>query len=151
MGRLIAGDLGARVYYTQLNGFDTHANQRFMQDRLLSRVASNLEAFQQDLEAMGKAEQVLTLVFSEFGRRVQENASKGTDHGTAAPMLLLGAGVKGGMYGTEPRLDELEGGDLRHHVDFRAVYATVLERWLGADPAAVLGAPYAPLGFLAPA
>jgi uncharacterized protein (DUF1501 family) len=149
IGRLIAGDLGARVYFIQLGGFDTHANQRPVQDRLLDVLASGLEAFQQDLEAMGKADHVLTMTFSEFGRRVQQNGSQGTDHGTAEPLFVLGAGVRGGLYGQPPRLDDTERGDLRFTVDFRAVYATVLERWLGAPAETVLGASYPLLDFLA--
>jgi uncharacterized protein (DUF1501 family) len=148
IGRLIAGDLGARVYYVQLGGFDTHAQQKATQQRLLEQLATGLDAFQTDLEAMSKADQVLTMTFSEFGRRVAENGSQGTDHGTAEPMFLLGAGLKGGLYGAQPPLDDLDRGDLRHQVDFRAVYATALERWLGADAEAVLGARYPLLDFL---
>jgi uncharacterized protein (DUF1501 family) len=148
IGRLIAGDLGARVYYVQIGGFDTHANQRATHERLLGQLAQALDAFQQDLEAMGKADQVLTMTFSEFGRRVQENGSQGTDHGTAEPMFLLSAGLKGGLYGAQPPLDDLDRGDLRFQVDFRAVYATVLERWLGASAEAVLGSRHPTLGFL---
>jgi uncharacterized protein (DUF1501 family) len=149
IGQLIAGDLGARIYYVQLGGFDTHANQKNTHQRLLETLAGGLDAFQQDLEAMGKADQVLTMTFSEFGRRVRENGSQGTDHGTAEPMFLLGAGLRSGLYGAQPPLDDLDNGDLRYQVDFRAVYATVLERWLGGNAEPVLGAPYAPLDFLA--
>ncbi len=148
VARLIAGDLGARVYYVQIGGFDTHANQKNTQQRLLDQLATGLDAFQNDLEAMGKADQVLTMTFSEFGRRVHENGSQGTDHGTAEPMFLLGAGLKGGLYGTQPPLDDLDNGDLRYQVDFRAVYATALERWLGASAEPVLGASYPLLDFL---
>ncbi|HZS01528.1 MAG TPA: DUF1501 domain-containing protein [Chloroflexota bacterium] len=149
VGRLIAGDLGARVYYVQLGGFDTHAQQKNTQQRLLDQLAAGLDAFQNDLEAMGKADRVLTMTFSEFGRRVHENGSQGTDHGTAEPMFLLGAGLKGGLYGAQPPLDDLDNGDLRYQVDFRAVYATALERWLGAGADAVLGASYPLLDFVA--
>lgn len=148
VGALIAGDLGARVAYVQLGGFDTHANQKNTQQRLLDQLAGALDAFQHDLEAMGKADEVVTMTFSEFGRRVKENGSAGTDHGTAEPMFVLGTRVRGGIYGQQPSLSDLDNGDLRFQADFRAVYATVLERWLGADATQVLGAPYAPLAFL---
>jgi uncharacterized protein (DUF1501 family) len=149
VAQVVAGDLGTRLYYVQLGGFDTHANQRNTHERLLGQLATGLDAFQNDLEAMGKADQVLAMTFSEFGRRVHENGSQGTDHGTAEPMFLLGAGLRGGLYGAQPPLDDLDNGDLRYQVDFRAVYATVLERWLGARAEPVLGAAYAPLPFLA--
>ena len=149
IGQLIAGDLGARVFYVQLGGFDTHANQKNTHQRLLETLAGGLDAFQNDLEAMGRADQVLTMTFSEFGRRVKENGSQGTDHGTAEPIFLLGAGLQGGLYGVQPPLDDLDSGDLRYQVDFRSVYATVLDRWLGASVEAVLGTRYPPLGFLA--
>jgi uncharacterized protein (DUF1501 family) len=147
-GQLIAGDLGARILFLQLGGFDTHANQKNTQQRLLDQLATGLDAFQNDLEAMGKADQVLTMTFSEFGRRVRENGSQGTDHGTAEPMFLLGTTLKGGLYGAQPALDDLDNGDLRFQVDFRAVYGTVLERWMGADPVPVLGARYPTLSLL---
>lgn len=148
VGQLFGGDLGVRVAYVQLGGFDTHANQQATHRRLLEQLGAALDAFQHDLEAMGKADQVVTLTFSEFGRRVRENGSGGTDHGTAEPLFVLGTRVHGGLYGQQPSLADLDGGDLRFHVDFRAVYATVLERWLGADAAEVLGRRYEPLAFL---
>jgi uncharacterized protein (DUF1501 family) len=148
VGQLLGGDLGVRVAYVQLGGFDTHANQQATHRRLLEQLGAALDAFQHDLEAMGKADQVVTLTFSEFGRRVRENGSGGTDHGTAEPLFVLGTRVHGGLYGQQPSLADLDGGDLRFHVDFRAVYATVLERWLGADAAEVLGRRYEPLAFL---
>jgi uncharacterized protein (DUF1501 family) len=149
VGQLIAGDLGTRVFYVTLGGFDTHANQKGTQQRLLEQLAAGLDAFQQDVEAMGKADQVLTMTFSEFGRRARENGSQGTDHGTAEPLFVLGTGVRPGVYGAQPPLEALDAqGDLQFQVDFRAVYGTVLSRWLGADADAVLGARYAPLEFV---
>jgi len=149
VAQLIAGDLGTRVFYVNLGGFDTHANQKNTQQRLLEQLAAGLDAFQQDLEAMGKADQVLTMTFSEFGRRAKENGSQGTDHGTAEPMFLLGAGLRKGLYGSQPPLDNLDAqGDLQYQVDFRAVYATVLARWLGADAEAVLSDRFEPVEFL---
>jgi uncharacterized protein (DUF1501 family) len=149
IAQVVAGDLGTRLFYVQLGGFDTHANQRNTHQRLLEMLAGGLEAFQRDLETMGKADQVLTMTFSEFGRRVRENGSQGTDHGTAEPMFVLGSSLAGGLYGRQPPLDDLDNGDLRYQIDFRAVYATVLERWLGASPEPVLGTSYTPVDFLA--
>jgi uncharacterized protein (DUF1501 family) len=139
---LIAGGLGSRVYYASIGGFDTHANQRGQHQQLLTQLGTTVQAFYQDLKAQGNAEKVLVMTFSEFGRRVAENASGGTDHGTAAPMFLFGPPVRPGLYGQQPSLTDLERGDLKFNTDFRSVYATVLEKWLGADPARVLGAKF---------
>jgi uncharacterized protein (DUF1501 family) len=149
VGQFIGGDLGARIFYVSLGGFDTHANQRNTQQRLLDTLANGLAAFQKDLEAMNKADDVLTMTFSEFGRRARENGSQGTDHGTAEPLFVLGAGVRGGLYGAQPSLSDLDGGDLRFQIDFRSVYATVLERWLGASAQPVLGREFGPVEFIA--
>jgi uncharacterized protein (DUF1501 family) len=116
---------------------------------LLETLANGLAAFQHDLEAMNTADDVLTMTFSEFGRRARENGSQGTDHGTAEPLFVLGAGVRGGLYGAQPSLSDLDGGDLRFQIDFRSVYATVLERWLGTGAQAVLGREFGPLEFVA--
>ncbi|MBI3117360.1 MAG: DUF1501 domain-containing protein [Candidatus Hydrogenedentes bacterium] len=135
---LIRGGLQTRIYYVSTSGFDTHANQLGQQDRLLGQFAEAVARFQDQLEKDGAADRVLTLVFSEFGRRVHENASGGTDHGTAAPMFLVGRNVKAGIHGSPPDLDNLDEGDLRHTVDFRSVYASVLEQWLAADAQKIL-------------
>lgn len=128
-----------------MNGFDTHAGQANTHQRLLSQFAGAISAFYSELQALGKADKTLLMVFSEFGRRVRENGSLGTDHGAAAPMFLLGGRVKGGLHGEPPDLRNLDGNnDLRMQLDFRRVYATVLE-WLGGDPEAVLGKAFAPL------
>jgi len=148
IAQMIAGGLPTRVYYANLSGFDTHAAQRGTHERLLEQLAGGVAAFYADLEAQGNAGRVLMLAFSEFGRRVAENGSGGTDHGTAAPLLLFGTALRGGLYGQPPSLSDLVDGDLRHGIDFRSVYATILERWLGADPQKVLGAPFARVGFL---
>ena len=108
------------------------------QARLLGELSAALAAFLDDLTHAGLAERVLVMTFSEFGRRVAENASAGTDHGTAAPMFLAGGGVKGGLFGQTPRLLDLDDGDLKMSIDFRRVYATVLKDWLAVDAAAVL-------------
>jgi uncharacterized protein (DUF1501 family) len=137
---LIAGGIGSRIYYASIGGFDTHSNQRGQHQQLLTQLGAAVRAFYQDLKTQGNADKVLVMTFSEFGRRVAENASGGTDHGTAAPLFLFGNPVKAGLYGRQPSLTELDHGDLRFSTDFRSVYATVLERWLGADSARVLGA-----------
>ncbi len=146
---MLAADLGTRVFYVSLGGFDTHANEKPAHANLMSQVSDGLAAFYSDLEQMGRGEQVVVLGFSEFGRRVRENGSGGTDHGAAGPMFALGHGVKGGLYGDHPSLSNLDEGDLRHAVDFRSVYATVLEDWLGVSSKSVLGASYDRLGFIA--
>jgi uncharacterized protein (DUF1501 family) len=136
---MIAGGLDTRVYYISLSGFDTHANQPGVHERLLQILGGGLEAFQKDLENLGQAERVLGLTFSEFGRRVSENGSQGTDHGQAAPMFIFGKPVKPGIIGDHPNLDDLADGDLKFHTDFRSVYSTVLEDWMGMDSKAILG------------
>jgi uncharacterized protein (DUF1501 family) len=135
---MIAGNLGTRVYFASLGGFDTHSGQRGTHTQLLTQLGATVRAFYQDLQTQGNADRVLVMSFSEFGRRVAENASGGTDHGTAAPMFLFGTPVKPGLYGQHPSLTDLDNGDLKFTTDFRSVYATVLEKWLGADPRAVL-------------
>ena len=148
VAQMIAANLGTRVFYVSMGGFDTHANQKPAHANLLTIVSEGLAAFQKDLEQMGKADGVLILGFSEFGRRVRENGSGGTDHGAAGPMFAIGTGVKAGLYGEAPSLTSLDDGDLRHTVDFRSVYATVLENWFGAPSQAILGGTYERIGFL---
>ncbi|MCL4540952.1 MAG: DUF1501 domain-containing protein [Chloroflexi bacterium] len=130
---------GLRIGYVVLGGFDTHAQQVNQQPRLLRQLGDAIRAFYGDLAAQHLDEQVLLMTWSEFGRRVQENASHGTDHGTAAPLFLVGSGVKGGLYGDPPDLTHLDTGNLKHSIDFRSVYATVIERWLQADSKPILG------------
>lgn len=139
VSQMIAGGITAPVFTVSLDGFDTHANQQRAQAGLLKQLSDALLAFQRDLRDHGLEDKVLTLVFSEFGRRVQENNGRGTDHGTAEPLFLVGSSVKGGVYGEAPSLTNLDAGDLKHTVDFRTVYATVLENWLGADSVEILG------------
>lgn len=139
VAKMIAGGLPARIYYVTLGGFDTHANQANTHNNLLERFANGVAAFQHDMKAQGNAGRVLVMSFSEFGRRVAENASGGTDHGTAAPMFLIGEPVVAGLHGKRPSLTDLDNSDLRHTTDFRSVYATVLDRWLGGDATLVLG------------
>jgi uncharacterized protein (DUF1501 family) len=149
VAQMLASDVGTRVFYVQLGGFDTHANQKPAQATLMSQLADSLAAFQADLEGHGLADQVLTMSFSEFGRRVKENGSQGTDHGAAGPMFVMGKGVTGGLYGDHPDLKNLDEGDLGFTVDFRSVYATVIEDWLGAPAQDVLGGTFDKLSFLA--
>lgn len=145
---IVAADVGTKVFYISLGSFDTHVGQRNQQDRLLEQFASGIAAFYQDLAAHHADGRVLTMTFSEFGRRVQENANRGTDHGTAAPMFLIGGGVKGGIIGDHPSLTDLDYGNLKWHTDFRSVYATVLERWLGVGSAPILGSQFQTLAFV---
>jgi uncharacterized protein (DUF1501 family) len=131
IARLLKSGLGAPVFYASQGGYDTHAGQLPGHERLLGELSGALKAFLDDLAAAGIAERVAVLCFSEFGRRVAENGSAGTDHGTAGPVFLAGPGVKAGPIGKTPSLLDLEDGDLKMGIDFRRIYATVLEDWLG--------------------
>lgn len=146
----IQSGMETSVYYTSTAGFDTHMNQVGKHQKLLAEVSEAIAAFMDDIKAAGRAGEVLVMVFSEFGRRVKENASNGTDHGTAGPMLLIGEGVKkAGVFNALPSLEKLdENGDLAFSVDFRRVYATVLDRWLGVELNGVLGPGFEPLTVL---
>lgn len=146
---LIRAGLDTRIYYVATSGFDTHANQLNQHGNLLGSVGKSLREFQETLRRDGTAARVTTLVFSEFGRRVAENASGGTDHGTAAPMFLMGSHVKPGLHGAACSLTDLDSGDLKHTTDFRSVYAAVLRDWFGVDPAPVLGRAFDPLVLIA--
>ncbi|MDQ3199737.1 MAG: DUF1501 domain-containing protein [Verrucomicrobiota bacterium] len=139
IARMIGGGLTTRVYYASQGGFDTHAGQLNAHERLMTELNDAVSAFVADLKQQGNFERVLLITFSEFGRRVQENANGGTDHGAAAPMFALGGKVKPGLFGKYPSLTNLDSGDLKFNTDFRSVYGTVLENWLGAPSAAVLG------------
>ncbi len=145
---MIAGKMDTRVYYISLTGFDTHAGQLGVHERLLKILADGLAAFQKDIEALGQAERVLGFTFSEFGRRVAENASRGTDHGQAAPLIVFGQRIAPGLIGAHPSLENLNDGDLIFHTDFRQIYATVLEKWLEVDSAAILGKKYSLLSLV---
>jgi len=150
VAELIAAGAPTRVYYVSLGGFDTHAAQAGRQDRLLEILGGGLGAFVADIKRKGLEERVLTMTFSEFGRRVAENASAGTDHGTAAPMFLVGGPVRPGVHGAHPNLTDLDMGDLRFGTDFRSVYATVLEHWMGVRSDPILGGQFATVDFLKP-
>jgi uncharacterized protein (DUF1501 family) len=146
---LMAADFPARIYYVSMGGFDTHGSQAPTQQNLLMYLGDALEGFLADADRLGRGDDVAVLVFTEFGRRVAENRSGGTDHGTATPMWLLGRGVTPGFHGTAPSLDDLDEGDLIMTTDFRRVYASVLSEWMGiAQPATVLGGDFEPMGLL---
>ena len=142
IAQCIKGGLSTAIYYTHLDGFDTHSAQLQQHSQLMRHLSVSLAAFLDDLEKSGESERVLVLVFSEFGRRLNENGSAGTDHGTAAPVFLLGRPVKSGLHGVYPDLAHLDDGDPRHAVDFRQVYATVLDRWLAVPHRQVLGSAF---------
>ncbi|HYZ16245.1 MAG TPA: DUF1501 domain-containing protein [Candidatus Acidoferrum sp.] len=147
--QIVGSKLGTRVLYVQHGSFDTHTTQKQTQERLLGDFGNAISAFYADLAAHGNDKRVLTMTFSEFGRRVAENASRGTDHGEAAPVFLIGGGVKGGLYGRHPDLSQLSMGNLAFTTDFRAIYATVLERWLGRPSATIVGGSFTTLPLLA--
>lgn len=131
VARLVAGGIGTRIFHVEHNGFDTHVRQARAHALLLEQLAGALAAFQRDLEASGAAERVLTLVFSEFGRRARENGSRGTDHGAAAPVLLSGGRLRGGLAGLPPDLGRLEEGDVPYSTDFRSLYSALERDWMG--------------------
>jgi uncharacterized protein (DUF1501 family) len=145
ISRLIKAGIGARFYYVIQGGYDTHAGQIFTHSRLLGELSGALGAFLDDLTTARLAERVAVLCFSEFGRRVADNGSSGTDHGTAGPVLLAGAGVRPGLLGRTPSLTDLEDGDLKVGIDFRRVYAAVLEGWLGLPAEPALGPAFEPI------
>jgi uncharacterized protein (DUF1501 family) len=146
---LITTGTGVKLLHVTLGGFDTHYTELNRHDDLMAYLDSAVSAFYQDLAAHGVSDRVLVATWSEFGRRPRENASGGTDHGAAAPVILLGDPVKGGVYGQAPSLTNLDGTDnLRYSVDFRSVYQEILAGHLGADPKEILGASFDPLGLI---
>ena len=147
VAKLIGGGLPTRIYYVSQGGYDTHTNQLGTQQRLLGDLAEATKAFVDDMKAQGNMQRVLVMTFSEFGRRVSENANGGTDHGAAAPMFIVGNKVKAGLLGKYPGLapEDLFQGDIKYNVDFRSVYAGVLENWLKTKSAPILGKQFAPL------
>jgi uncharacterized protein (DUF1501 family) len=146
--QLIDAGLGARLFYVALDGFDTHAAQAQAHANLLRQLSDAMTAFYRDLAARGHGNRILMMTFSEFGRRARENGSRGTDHGAAAPMLLVGGRVQPGLVGAHPSLTDLDAGNLRFHTDFRQVYAAVLDRWLGVPSRQVLGQEFHPVDIL---
>lgn len=149
VSRMIAGGMPTRVYYVSHGGFDTHNQQANSHDRLLGQLDSALKSFFTDLKQQGNDKRVVLMTFSEFGRRVSENASAGTDHGKASCMFVAGPAIKGGIFGKRPSLTELSEGDITHTVDFRSVYGTLLADWLRApDVKPILGSSYPKMGLL---
>jgi len=140
--QLIDAGLGARLFYVAHGNFDTHATQAPTHANLLAQLSQAVTAFFKDIAARGHRDRVLVMTFSEFGRRAKENGSRGTDHGSAAPMFLIGGKVKPGPVGEHPSLTQLEFGNLKHHTDFRQVYAAILDRWLGVSSKDILGAEF---------
>ncbi|MEO8431452.1 MAG: DUF1501 domain-containing protein [Acidobacteriota bacterium] len=149
IAQIINANVGARILYATFGGFDNHASEDRDHDGLLKTVSDSIQALFADLDGHGKSHDVLLMTWSEFGRRAQDNASNGTDHGTAAPHFVVGDAVERGIYGGPPDLAHLDGdGNLQIENDFRSYYGTVLSDWLKADAAAVLGAGWPNLGFL---
>ncbi len=148
---MIKGHMPTRVYYVSLGGFDTHAGQAGRHNRLMREFAQGVGAFMADIQQQGNDERVAVMTFSEFGRRVKQNASGGTDHGAAAPMMFFGKRVNPGILGNHPSLTDLDQGDLKYNVDFRNCYASVLHQWLDCDAETVgriLGSRFEPLPLL---
>ena len=140
IAKLIVANAETRVYYVSLSGFDTHVNQTGKHARLLEQYSTAIEAFTDDLRHNNRFQDTLIMTFSEFGRRVKQNAGKGTDHGTANNLFLIGGALKKpGVYNAAPDLGDLEDGDLKYRIDFRRVYATLLNRWLEVDARGILG------------
>ena len=146
---LIFSDINTKVYYVSLGSFDTHVNQEGQQKRLFTELNDAVKAFTNDLKKNNRFNDVLMMTFSEFGRRVSQNASGGTDHGTANNMFFISGGLKQkGVLNAMPDLGDLNEGDLKHKVDFKNVYATVLNKWLGADDKMILGIKFDQLDFI---
>lgn len=149
ISEFIISGINTKVYYVSLGSFDTHFNQQKRQGVLLQQLSETVEAFMNDIKKNGKADDVLLMTFSEFGRRVQENASNGTDHGTANQIFLFGNSLKkNGIYNAAPNLSDLDDGDLKHTVDFKNVYATLLKKWLNTDEQKILGNKFSYLDFI---
>jgi uncharacterized protein (DUF1501 family) len=148
VSRLLKLGGGTRLYYVSQSGYDTHAAQLYTHSRLLGEFSGALKAFLDDLQAAKIDDRVVVLAFSEFGRRVEENGSAGTDHGAAGPVFVAGTPVVGGLVERHPPLVDLDAGDLRMSIDFRQIYATLLEQWLEARSEMILGQPFAPVRLL---
>ena len=147
VARLINANLGVRVFNTNIGGFDTHSGQASTQANQLGEIDDAIESLFTTLSPAWRS-RVTVMTFSEFGRRPEQNADAGTDHGTASPLFVVGPRVKGGLYGAPSRTNDLDpNGNLKYHVDFRQVYATILETWMKADPRQILGDNFPTLGF----
>ncbi len=154
VSELIQSGVSTSVYYISISGFDTHINQPGQQERLLRQYAEAVKAFMGEMKATNRQNDVMLMTFSEFGRRVKQNASNGTDHGTANNVFLIGGGLTPGqsklgkVFNEAPNLTNLDEGDLKYTVDFRSIYATLLRDWLKADDVAILGQKFETLGFV---
>ena len=150
MADLIKAETPTMVYYVSISGFDTHAGQKFFQNNLLKQYSEGVKAFTEDLRKAGRFDDVMVMTFSEFGRRAKENGSKGTDHGTASNVYIMGGKLrKKGFLNGPPDLTDLDAeGDIKYKVDFRQVYSTLLNDWMNADANAILGKTYTSLGFI---
>lgn len=153
VAKLIKGNLGAKIYHVSLAGFDTHASQSNSHESLLSTLANSVDAFLQDVGQMSNDTEVLVMTYSEFGRRVAQNGSAGTDHGQGAPLFLFGTGVLGGLYGNAPDLSTLDTGNIIFDIDYRNVYGSILNQWFGFKKpevtSALLGYQHTPVNFIA--
>jgi hypothetical protein len=154
IAQLMRADLGIRIFFAELGGggiggFDNHANQRDNHAALLRQLSESVAAFVSDLQRAKLLDRVVVMTFSEFGRTLGENGRRGTDHGDAAPVLLFGGRLRGGLVGAHPRLDRLVGDAPESHTDFRRVYATMLDRWLGLDSQKILSQRHEPLDVFA--
>jgi uncharacterized protein (DUF1501 family) len=150
VAKLIGGGLPTRIFYVSQGGYDTHTNQVNTHQRLLADLGDSVKAFTDDMKAQGNMPRVMLMTFSEFGRRVSDNANSGTDHGAAAPMFVIGERMKAGLLGQYPSLapGDLYQGDIKYSVDFRTVYASVLENWLHTRSEPILGRKFQPLPFV---
>jgi len=150
ISEFISSGIETQVYYAALSGFDTHANQKNRQAKLLKLYAESMAVFVEDLKANGTFDDTLILTFSEFGRRVQKNGSNGTDHGTANNVFIIGKNLKkAGFYNSLADLSDLDdNGDLKYTIDFREIYATILDKWLNVNDAKILNKGYAKLQFI---
>jgi uncharacterized protein (DUF1501 family) len=147
VAQLIASEMGAQIFFVSLSGFDTHADQAGAHAALMTELASAVRAFYSDLKGHKLDDRVVLATFSDFGRRVKENGRLGTDHGAASQMFVV-TPSKGGVYGKHPSLADLDDGDLKHHTDFRSVYATLLDKWLELPSEPVLGERFQTLDFV---
>ncbi len=149
VSKFISSGLKTRVYYVSLSGFDTHVNQITQQGNLLKQYSEGMASFLKDLKANNKLEDTLVITFSEFGRRVAQNASNGTDHGTANNMFVFGGRLKKqGIFNAVPNLSDLDSGDLKYQLDFREVYGTILDKWLDVSNGEILNKKFNTLDFI---
>ncbi|HEY8676453.1 MAG TPA: DUF1501 domain-containing protein [Candidatus Dormibacteraeota bacterium] len=147
--QMIVTEPSVKICHVVIGGFDTHQAESTRQTALLTEVDAAVSAFMQDMTAHGQADRVVLMTWSEFGRRINENGSEGTDHGAAAPLFIVGKPVKGGLYGEQPSLTStIDSGNLKYEIDFRSVYQTLIRDWLQGDAATVLGATYPELPFI---